>query len=261
MRLVKKILATTLALMSTFTVVKGDGGNDKIKISTAGTSSDSELVTEVSGSDSASLTVPFIDFQDKIYSRMYVSGIICNYYIAKKSKRPLKNYLKNTKMKDIFRYLFSVLEGVTPADGRSIDEALDSLCVNSKVMKKIKFFMSKKINFECDLVGTRKEVDVTREYGPYCFTSEPIVSLFFRCANSCVLKNFKEINIGERKYKLTGVTVYRIAQSPYAILYEKHGPEWYCHTFGGAIVKVSEKIIDQICSNCPVSIDLTYEEV
>lgn len=255
MKLVRRILAMTLAVMSAFTVVNGEDGDEK-ETSMVCSCTDSTLAPTRASTHETLSDI----FNEKIYSRLYTSGIICNYYVTRVFKRSIRKFIRKTSIANNFRYLFRVLDGHAPVRIDLMDEVLDSISADLKD-EKAKSFMSKKMSIKWDVVGTRREIDVAGEYGSNYFKDSSVVSLFFRSMNSCVLKNFKRVvNMG-KVYELRAVTVYDITRSRYAILYEKYYGKWYCHTYDGVVIEVPESTIDEIGSKCSVSIDLVYKEV
>lgn len=249
MKLVRRILAMTLAVMSAFTVVNGEDGDEK-ETSVDCSCTDSTLASTRASKHDTLLS------EVLTYSRMYTSGIICNYYVTRVFKKSIEEFIRETSMENNFRYLFRVLDGCAPVRNDLMDEILDSISD-----EKMKSFMRERMSFKCNMIGTRGEVDIAREYGPKYFKNNSVVLLFLRAIQSSVLKNFKRVvNMG-KVYELRAVTVYDITRSRYAILYEKYYGKWYCHTYDGVVIEVPESTIDEIGSKCSVSIDLVYKEV
>lgn len=231
----------------------------------------------VSADDSAPDSVSAADKDAFVQSSLnnsnhfLMSSLLCGFYVVEEVRKIIEESPEDSEIKEVIKYLFSVLDGVESVDVYCLAKKLDFLLTafierrrtimdedDRQVYPKIlgsfipdldRYFLE---NMTYCRTGNVREIDMSKSQS---FSGAPLVYTYSCPYVAYTVKNFMDIN----SYHLKGFVDCGTEAKPYAVLYERtEEDEWYQRTFDGRTVKVPLSKIYEMLTNRVGFMSLIY---
>lgn len=231
----------------------------------------------VSADDSAPDSVSAADKDAFVQSSLnnsnhfLMSSLLCGFYVVEEVRKIIEESPEDSEIKEVIKYLFSVLDGVESVDAYCLAKKLDFLLTafierrrtimdedDRQVYPKIlgsfipdldRYFLE---NMTYCRTGNVREIDMSKSQS---FSGAPLVYTYSCPYVAYTVKNFMDIN----SYHLKGFVDCGTEAKPYAVLYERtEEDEWYQRTFDGRTVKVPLSKIYEMLTNRVGFMSLIY---